>query len=144
LEKDTVLLNKMAKKLNYTYAVGKRRTSCARIRLYKGKGESTVNGKPVAAYFPGKIAEIKLAKPYGITETSDKYYFTAKIIGGGVESQRDAVILGLSRALAKVSVEKFRPLLKKAKLLTRDSRERSRRMVGTGGKARRKKQSPKR
>lgn len=134
----------MAKKINYTYAVGKRRTSSARIRLFKGKGESTVNGKPANEYFPGKIAEIKIAKPFGLTETSEKYYFTAKIIGGGVESQMEALILGISRALAKVSVEKFRPLLKKAKLLTRDSRERSRRMVGTGGKSRRMKQSPKR
>jgi small subunit ribosomal protein S9 len=134
----------MAKKINYTYAVGKRRTSSARVRLFKGKGDSTVNGKPLNQYFPGKIAEIKIAKPFGLTETSEKYYFTARIIGGGVESQMEALILGISRALAKASVEKFRPVLKKAKLLTRDDRQRSRRMVGTGGKSRRMKQSPKR
>lgn len=134
----------MAKKINYTYAVGKRRTSSARVRLFKGKGESTVNGKPANSYFPGKVAEVKISKPFGLTETSEKYYFTAKIAGGGVESQMEALILGLSRSLSKVSVEKFRPLLKKAGLLSRDDRERSRRMVGTGGKSRRMKQSPKR
>jgi len=85
-----------------------------------------------------------LAKPFGVTETSDKYYFSGRVTGGGKEGQLAAIILGLSRALVKVSPEKNRIVLRKASLLTRDSRVRERRMVGMGGKARRKKQSPKR
>ncbi len=133
----------MAKKINYIYAVGRRRTASCRVRLFKGKGESTVNGIPLEKSFSGEINKVVLAKPFGLTETTDKYYFSARVVGGGKHSQLDALILGLARALVK-SNPKFRSVLKKAGLLTRDSRERQRRMVGTGGKSRRVKQSPKR
>jgi small subunit ribosomal protein S9 len=83
-------------------------------------------------------------RPFGATETSDKYYFTAKVLGGGKNGQLEAVVLGISRALVSISSEKNRSPLKKLGLLTRDSRIRQRRMVGMGGKARRQKQSPKR
>jgi small subunit ribosomal protein S9 len=132
------------KKIDYSYGVGRRKESSARVRLYHGKGENTVNGMPTEKYFPGEIAVKALAKPMGATETSDKYYFSAKVSGGGKEAQLGAVILGLSRSLVKVSSEKNRTPLKKLGLLTRDSRIRQRRMVGMGGKSRRKKQSPKR
>lgn len=129
---------------NCIYAVGRRKGSSARVRLYRGKGENTVNSKPVEKYFPGEIFKKNLAKPFAVTETSDKYYFSAKILGGGKEGQFSALILGISRGLAKALPDKFKPLLRKASLLTRDSRTRQRRMVGMGGKSRRKKQSPKR
>jgi small subunit ribosomal protein S9 len=134
----------MAKKLNYTYASGKRRSSSARVRLFHGKGENTVNGISLEKYFPGIINKSKWSKPFGLTETSEKYYFSAKVLGGGKEGQIDAVVQGLAKALAKVKPDKFRAPLKKAGLLTRDSRIRERRKVGMGGKARRKRQSPKR
>jgi small subunit ribosomal protein S9 len=134
----------MTKKIDYSYGVGRRKESSARVRLYRGKGENTVNGMPTEKYFPGEIAVKALAKPMGATETSEKYYFSAKVSGGGKESQLGAVILGLARSLVKVSSEKNRIPLKKLGLLTRDSRIRQRRMVGMGGKSRRKKQSPKR
>jgi len=63
--------------------------------------------------FPGEIAKKALAKPMGATETSEKYYFSAKVSGGGKESQLGAVILGLARSLVKVSSEKNRVPLKK-------------------------------
>jgi small subunit ribosomal protein S9 len=134
----------MAKKIDYIYGVGRRRTSSCRVRLYRGKGENTVNGMPMGKYFEGEIAKKALAKPFGATETSDKYYFSAKVVGGGKSGQLSAVILAIARALVKASVEKNRVPLKKLGLLTRDSRIRQRRMVGMGGKSRRKKQSPKR
>jgi small subunit ribosomal protein S9 len=134
----------MAKKIDYFYAVGRRKESRARVRLYRGKGENTINGKPAFEYFSSEIAKRALTKPFGATESSDKYYYSAKVVGGGKESQLSAVILGVSRALVKVLPEKNKPVLRKLGLLTRDSRVRQRRMVGTGGKARRKKQSPKR
>jgi small subunit ribosomal protein S9 len=134
----------MAKKIDYISELGRRKSSIARIRLYRGKGTSTVNAMPAEKYFDGKVAQKALAQPFGVTETSDKYYFTAKVTGGGKEGQLDALVLALSRALVTVAPEKNKILLKKLNLLTRDSRVRQRRMVGMGGKSRRKRQSPKR
>lgn len=134
----------MAKKIDYTFAVGRRKESSARVRLYRGKAENTVNGMLVAKYFPGELAAKAIARPFGATETSDKYYFSAKTAGGGKEGQLSSLVLALSRALVKVAPDKNKSVLKKLGLLTRDSRERQRRMVGKGGKARRAKQSPKR
>jgi small subunit ribosomal protein S9 len=133
----------MTKKINYTAAVGRRKTSSARVRLFHGKGESTVNGQPLAKYFPGILSKSVWSKPFGVTETTDKYYVTVKVFGGGKNSQLEAVSLGIARTLAKVK-DTFKAEVKKAGLLTRDSRERERRKVGTGGRARRQKQSPKR
>lgn len=120
----------------YTFAVGRRKTSTARVRLFKGDGKNLINGKEAI----GVLVE----KPLKITNLIGKYYFTSKVVGGGVKSQLEATVHGISRAIAKLDPEKYRVSLKKEGLLERDSRERQRRMVGTGGKARRKKQSPKR
>lgn len=123
---------------NYTFAVGRRKRASARVRLFKGSGDNLINGKKITDFLT------QLAKPFKLTETIGKYYFTAKVAGGGKEGQIEAIVHGISRALVKLNPEKFRVILKKNNLLTRDSRVRLRRMVGTGGKARRKKQSPKR
>lgn len=132
------------RKVNYIYAVGRRRSASARIRLFRGKGESTVNGKPISSYFPGVIDKNKWSKPFKATDTSEKYYVSVKVVGGGKKGQLEAVAHGISRALVKANEEKYRIPLKREGLLTRDARIRERRKVGTGGKARRKKQSPKR
>ncbi len=134
----------MAKKIDYINGVGRRKSSVARVRLVKGKGENTVNGKPAEKYFEGAVAQKALAKPFGATETTDKYYYSARVSGGGKEGQLDALTLAISRTLVKLSPEKNKLVLRKLDLLTRDSRIRQRRMVGMGGKARRKRQSPKR
>lgn len=134
----------MAKKIDYIYGVGRRKESSSRVRLYRGKGENTVNGVLADKYFPGELAKKAIAKPFGATETSDKYYFSGRVIGGGKEGQLSALILAVSRALVKVAPDKNKLVLKKLGLLTCDSRKRQRRMVGKGGKARRAKQSPKR
>lgn len=123
-------------KKNYTFAVGRRKSASARVRLFKGKGESTVNGK--------KVVASPFARPFKVTDTVDKFYFTAVVAGGGKEGQVEAIVHGIARTLVKLDSEKYRVKLKKANLLTRDPRRRLRRMVGTGGKARRQKQSPKR
>jgi small subunit ribosomal protein S9 len=133
-----------SKKKNYTYAVGRRKKSSARVRLYHGKGETTINGMPIGEYFPGAVYEDVWSKPYKVTEASDKYYATVRVLGGGKKGQADAVAHGIARALAEVKKDGYRKPLKDAGLLTRDSRMKERRKVGTGGKARRKKQSPKR
>jgi small subunit ribosomal protein S9 len=132
------------RKINYTYAVGRRKSASARVRLFRGKGENTVNGKLISEYFPGQVMKDKWAKPFKVVEVMDKFYVSVKVVGGGLNGQLDAVVNGIAKALAKAKVDKFRLPLKKAGLLTRDSRVRERRKAGTGGKARRKKQSPKR
>jgi small subunit ribosomal protein S9 len=131
-------------KQKFTYAVGKRRNAVARVRLYKGKVPSLINGDAIEKYFPGQVEKVLWEKPFRLTETSDKYYASVKVAGGGKTGQLQAAIHGVSKALAKENLEKFRPILKKAGLLTRDARIRERRKVGMGGKSRRKKQSPKR
>lgn len=131
-------------KKDYIFAVGRRRTSSARVRLHQGDKESTVNGEVIGKYFPGEAFTKMWQKPFLLTDTLGKYHVTIKVIGGGRMGQIEAAIHGISRALSLSNTEKFRGVLKSAGLLSRDERIRERRMVGTGGKSRRKKSSPKR
>ena len=135
---------KRKKKKDYTYAVGRRKESSARVRLYKGKGENIVNDRPMEEYFPGEVNKVKYELPFKLTDTLGKYYVTARVNGGGKKGQLGAVVHGIARCFSKENEEKFRAPLKKEGLLTRDARVKERRKVGTGGKARRQKQSPKR
>lgn len=133
-----------SRKKSYTYAVGRRRTASARIRLFRGKGKTLVNDLPIEEYFPGEVAKVEYLKPFQVTDTLGKFYATIKIVGSGKKGQLDAVVHGLARTLDKENKELYHSNLKKHKLLTRDPRARERRKPGLGGKARRKKQSPKR
>lgn len=127
----------------YTYAVGRRKAAIATVKVFKGKTASQVNKIAFDKYFPSNTDELIFQKPFVITETKGKYYIEAKIVGGGKAGQIEALSLAISRALKKID-EAYGPLLRAAGLLTVDARVRERRMVGTGGKARRQKQSPKR
>lgn len=133
----------MAKDSKYQASVGRRKEASVRVRVIKGPGENLVNGKPFSKYFPGKVSQLLAEQPFKVTGTEDMFYFTAVVDGGGKSAQLSALVLGISKALLKVDAEN-RPSLKKGGFLTRDSRIRERRKAGTGGKARRKKQSPKR
>ncbi|HEC64434.1 MAG TPA: 30S ribosomal protein S9 [bacterium] len=120
----------MATKLpKYNYAKGRRRTSVATIRLFKGKGDDIINEEKVSkVYF--SLREISdLYLPLEVTDTKGKYYFTAKVSGGGRIGQIGAIRHALSRALIKVNAA-FRPELKKNSLLTRDSRMKERKKTG--------------
>ncbi len=147
---------KTATKRTYTHGPGKRKNAIARVRLHAGsqdvvwgdvtakKGDILVNQMPITQYFPAKIAAVMYQEPLRIVNAIGKYTFLIKVEGGGKAGQLSAVVHGISRALTKLDSEKNRKVLKKRGFLTRDSRVRERRKVGTGGKARRKKQSPKR
>lgn len=135
---------KTPKSQKYTAAVGRRRSAVANVKLFLGKGDNLVNRQPIDSYFPGVINRINYQRPFTATDTEAKYYLVAKIVGGGSKSQAQALSLAISRALVKINPETYKPLLRSAGLLTVDSRVRQRRHVGTGGKARRQKQSPKR
>jgi len=128
---------------NYTYAIGRRKAAIAAIKLFKGKGDTIINGKNIEKYFPLISDKLIYNKPFVTTDTVEKFYFEARTSGGGKGGQLEAVTLAVSRALKKLN-EKYGPMLRNAGLLTVDSRVSQRRMVGTGGKARRAKQSPRR
>jgi small subunit ribosomal protein S9 len=123
-------------------AVGRRKRAIASVRLISGNGGFEINGIPSDKYFPGDQSRIRIQKPFTVLGL-DKYSVTARANGGGLNGQLDAVVMGTARCLAKLK-EDYKKSLRDAGLLTRDSRKRQRRMVGTGGKARRQKQSPKR
>lgn len=147
------------KKGDYVESVGKRKEAVARVRLFlaKGKeksvtvdgvnikqGEIYVNKKPIDQVFSSKAHKVIYLTPLKMVNAEGRFAISILVKGGGNEGQLEAVVHGLARALEKSDKEKMRPTLKKAGLLTRDARIRERRKVGTGGKARRKKQSPKR
>jgi small subunit ribosomal protein S9 len=146
-------------KINVSYyeALGRRKESSARIRLYvvnegsiiissvsMEKGSMHVNGRPVEKYFPGEIYKKMYQEPFRTTNTLGRFVVVVKCAGGGIAGQLAAVIHGVSRALEKVDKEKFRPILKKRGFMTRDPRAKQRRKAGFAGKARARKQSPKR
>lgn len=145
-------------KPTYYFAVGRRKVATSRVRLYVltneetvvvgsktyTKGQIIVNDRPIENYFPGEVAKKKYLEPLRTTNNLTRFAVTIKVEGGGLSGQLDAVIHGLSRALIKVDREKFHPILKKRGFLTRDPRAKQRRKAGFAGKARKKKQSPKR
>ncbi|PJE69131.1 30S ribosomal protein S9 [Candidatus Shapirobacteria bacterium CG10_big_fil_rev_8_21_14_0_10_38_14] len=133
-----------SRKKKYIPAVGRRRKAIARVRLFRGKGKILVNNLPIEKYFSGEVAKVTYLKPFQVTDTVGKYYATVKVIGSGKIGQLGAVVHGITRALDKENRELYHDALKKHKLLTRDPRKRERRKPGMGGKARRKKQSPRR
>jgi small subunit ribosomal protein S9 len=148
---------KKAEAATYYEASGRRKEATARVRLYVVKEQSievlgqqvekgaiVVNGKSAEVYFPGEVYKKLYQEPLRTTNTASRFAIVIKTVGGGLVSQLGAVVLGMSRALEKVDKEKMRPILKKKGFLTRDSRVRERRKAGMAGKARAKKQSPKR
>jgi small subunit ribosomal protein S9 len=129
----------------YIHVVGRRRTAQARVRLYPHKkGDILVNDLPIEQYFLGEMAKRTYLEPLRTCNVIGKYLITIKVNGSGKQGQLGAVVHGISRALIELDQEKFRPIIKDRGFLTRDSRMRERRKVGMGGKARRRKQSPKR
>lgn len=144
-QEDKTKTNKDDKKQigKYFYAHGRRKEAAARVRLYKGRGQFIVNEQPIEKYFPQEMARVSYLRPFLLTKTQDKYYATIKVQGSGKSGQLAAVVHGLARALIKAD-ESLRPILKKAKLLTRDSRVKERRKYGLAQKARKGKQSPRR
>ncbi len=131
-------------KTRYVEGIGRRKVATARVRIYEKEGDFIVNNMPVGKYFASiPHASIQYNKPFQITDTKGKFAVTVRVQGSGKKAQIEAVMHGLARALVKKS-EDFRPKLKEAGLLTRDPRMKETRKVGRGGKARRKRQSPKR
>jgi len=125
-----------------TYATGRRKTSTARVYLSEGKGNILVNDIPLEEYFGREVAKILVMQPLVLLDISRKFDIMVKVSGGGSFGQAGAIRHGISRALEKFDPE-FRPSLKSAGYLTRDSRQVERKKVGLV-KARKSKQFSKR
>lgn len=106
----------------YIYAVGRRKSAVAQVRLYKGTGIFSLNGVE-------KTPSDYMVSPLTLTNNSNKFDIVATVKGGGYKSQDDAVLLGIARALEKNDQE-LRVTLKKSGLLTRDPREKERKKPG--------------
>jgi len=114
----------------YFEAVGRRKTSTARVRLFgKGDAEIIVNDKPMKMYFPTAEMQKVVEDPLVKMKVLDKFRITVKVSGGGIHSQSEAVRHGITRALIVFNSE-FRARLKKAGFVTRDQRAKERRKFG--------------
>jgi small subunit ribosomal protein S9 len=114
------------------YGTGRRKTSTARVFLRPGTGAITVNARSVDTAFPTESVRTQIRQPLLITETADKFDILATAAGGGVVGQAGALRLGIARALCEYNSE-LRPTLKRAGLLTRDSRTKERKKYGMAG-----------
>ena len=132
----------MATTGKYYEGVGRRKTSTARVRIYAGQGNFTVNDRPMEEYFPRPLWLQMMREPMRATQNEGRFTISAKVVGGGPSGQAGAVQLGLARALVAAD-ESFKKALRASNLLTRDPREKERKKPGMK-KARKAKQYTKR
>lgn len=130
-------------KKHYFYALGRRKSATARVRLSGGKGNITINDKPANEFFAdSKYLLSVLNEPFKALEIENKYDVSAKVSGGGQNGQADAVRLGIAKALALMN-EELKGTLRRAEQLGRDPREKERKKFGLKG-ARKQRQFTKR
>lgn len=128
---------------NYFYALGRRKSAAARVRLMNGKGEITINDVPAETYFAdSKLLLAELQKPFVAVDAVNKHNVSVKVTGGGHAGQADAIKLGIAKALVAMN-EDLKGTLRKADLLGRDPREKERKKFGLKG-ARKQRQFTKR
>ena len=113
----------------YFYGTGRKKHSVARVRLYNGTGKITINGRDIDDYFGLETLKIIARQPLEATNTADKYDVKVTVKGGGFTGQAGAIRHGIARALNEADAD-FRPILKKAGFLTRDSRMKERKKYG--------------
>ena len=116
----------------YFYGTGRRKKSVARVRVYPGNGQITINGKDIDEYFGLETLKLIINQPFGVTETIGKFDIVATVRGGGFSGQAGAIRHGLARALVTAD-ESYKSALKKAGFLTRDPRMKERKKYGLKG-----------
>ncbi len=114
------------------YATGKRKTSVSRVWMRPGRGEITINKRPLVRYFTRESDRVLSRESLTITETGEKLDIKVNVRGGGISGQAGAVRHGISRALVNLDPE-LRDILKKKGFLTRDSRMKERKKYGQPG-----------
>ena len=123
----------MPKKTSGTWsATGRRKSSVARVRFTKGKGAIIVNSRPLEEYFGRDTSKMVLKQPLELVGLGSQYDIDVNVNGGGLSGQAGAIRHGIARVLEKINDE-LRPSLKKAGMLTRDSREVERKKCGQPG-----------
>lgn len=127
---------------DFFWGTGRRKNALARVRVRSGEGKVLINDRPVEDYFPRLVWASSALKPLKVSAMEGKVDVFVRAQGGGLTGQSGAVSLGIARALLKLNPE-LRPVLKKAGLLSRDSRMVERKKFGLRG-ARGKKQFSKR
>ncbi len=113
----------------YFYGTGRRKKSIARVRLYPGTGECTINGRAIDDYFGLDTLKLIVNQPFGVTNTVGKFDIVATVVGGGISGQAGAIRHGVSRALLLADPE-YRAALKAAGFLTRAPRMKERKKFG--------------
>ena len=116
-------------KIKYFYGTGRRKHSVARVRVYPGSGNITINNRSIDDYFGLDTLKLIVRQPLALTETAEKFDIVCTVTGGGVTGQAGPIRHGLSRALLEYDAE-LRPVLKKAGFLTRDPRMKERKKYG--------------
>ena len=111
-------------------ATGRRKQAVARVRLIPGTGQWRVNGRSLDSYFPNKLHQQVINEPFVATHLEGRFDVIARIHGGGITGQAGALRLGVARGLNEIDEEANRAVLKKAGLLTRDSRVIERKKAG--------------
>ena len=119
------------------YATGRRKSATARVFLSPGNGKLTINHREAPEYFRRATLLMILNQPFEVTEQVGQWDVWATVRGGGLSGQADAVKHGISRALNRVDIEKYRIPLKRAGFLTRDARVVERKKYGRPGARRR-------
>jgi small subunit ribosomal protein S9 len=114
------------------YGTGRRKSAVARVYLLPGKGEITINKRPIDDYFGLETLKLIVRQPLNLTDTLAKFDIKVNVYGGGYTGQAGAIRHGISRALL-VADEDFRQPLKKAGFLTRDPRMKERKKYGLKG-----------
>ncbi|MDY7032146.1 MAG: 30S ribosomal protein S9 [Thermodesulfobacteriota bacterium] len=114
------------------YATGKRKTSIARVWLKRGTGEFTINKRTIDEYFKRETLKMIISQPFELTDTLSQYDVSVNVHGGGISGQAGAIRHGISKALLEINGD-FRPVLKKAGFITRDSRIKERKKYGQKG-----------
>jgi small subunit ribosomal protein S9 len=127
---------------DYYYGTGRRKSSVARVFLKPGKGQITVNGKPVDQFFARETGRMIVRQPLEVTKNVSTFDIKVNVYGGGENGQAGAVRHGIARALVEYDAG-LKPALRSAGLVTRDAREVERKKVGLH-KARKRKQFSKR
>lgn len=111
-------------------SIGRRKTAVARVYLFDGKGNITINKRDINEYFPVGTLQYIVQQPLNLCEVAGQYDINVNLEGGGLNGQAEALRLGISRALLKIDELAYRPKLKAAGFLTRDPREVERKKPG--------------
>ena len=114
-------------------ALGRRKSAVARVYLSAGKGNITINDRPLEDYFKEGSLQYIVNQPFAVTKTEGQFDVKVNVVGGGTKGQAEAIRLGISRALSDLDREAYRPALKAEGFLTRDSREVERKKPGQPG-----------